>query len=41
MAKKHYLTETEMLEQFRISFDNAKKQTEIATIMEDFGYGRT
>ena len=38
MAKKKYLTETEMLEQFRNSFGNAKKQTEIATIMADFGY---
>jgi len=38
MAKKKYLTETEMLEQFRNSFENAKKQTEIATIMADFGY---
>jgi len=39
MAKKKFLTETEMLEQFRISFDNAKKQTEIASIMEEFGFG--
>jgi len=39
MAKKKYLTETEMLEQFRNSFENAKKQTEIATIMAEFGYG--
>ena len=38
MAKKKYLTETEMLEQFRNSFENAKKQPEIATIMADFGY---
>ncbi len=38
MAKKKYLTETELLEQFRISFDNVKKQTEIATIMAEFGY---
>jgi hypothetical protein len=38
MAKKYFLTETEMLEQFRISFDNAKNQTEIATIMAEFGY---
>jgi hypothetical protein len=38
MAKKKYLTETEMLEQFRNSFENAKKQTEIATIMAEFGY---
>ena len=36
--KKYHLTETEMLEQFRISFDNAKSQTEIATIMAEFGY---
>ena len=39
MAKKKYLTETEMLEQFRNSFENAKKQPEIATIMAEFGYG--
>ena len=39
MSKKYHLTETEMLEQFRNSFENAKKQTEIATIMADFGYG--
>ena len=39
MSKKYQLTETEMLEQFRNSFENAKKQTEIATIMADFGYG--
>lgn len=39
MAKKKYhLTETEMLEQFRVSFENAKKQTEIATILDEFGY---
>ena len=37
MAKKKYLTETEMLEQFRVSFENAKKQTEIATILDEFG----
>ena len=38
MAKKKYLTETEMLEQFRISFENAKKQTEISSILDEFGY---
>ena len=39
MAKKKHLTETEMLEQFRNSFENVKKQPEIATIMAEFGYG--
>ena len=39
MAKKKYLTETELLEQFRNSFENAKKQTEIASIMDEFGFG--
>jgi hypothetical protein len=32
MAKKKYLTDAELLEQYRVSFDNAKNQTEIATI---------
>ena len=38
MAKKKYLTETEMLEQFRNSLENAKKQPENSTILADFGY---
>lgn len=38
MAKKKYLTDAELLEQYRVSFDNAKNQTEIATIMAEFGF---
>ena len=41
MATKRTLTEAEALEQYRVSFENVEKQTEIATIMAEFGYNQT
>ena len=38
MATKRTLTEAETLEQYRVSLDNAENQSEIATIMTEFGY---
>lgn len=41
MASKRNFTEAETLEQYRVSFENVEKQTEIATIMAEFGYDET
>ena len=41
MATKRTLSEAEALEQYRVSFENVEKQTEIATIMAEFGYDET
>ena len=41
MAGKKHLSEAEALEQYRVSFENVEKQTEIATIMAEFGYDET
>ena len=41
MATKRTLTEAEALEQYRVSFENVEKQSEIATIMAEFGYDET
>ncbi|MFK5958962.1 MAG: hypothetical protein QM495_08860 [Lutibacter sp.] len=41
MATKRTLTEAEALEQYRVSFENVESQTEIATIMAEFGYDET
>jgi hypothetical protein len=38
MATKRTLTEAETLEQYRVSLDNVENQSEIATIMAEFGY---
>jgi hypothetical protein len=38
MATKRTLTEAETLEQYRVSLDNVENQSEIATIMTEFGY---
>ena len=41
MATKRTLSEAEALEQYRVSFENVENQTEIATIMAEFGYDET
>ena len=41
MATKRTLTEAEALEQYRVSFENVGSQTEIATIMAEFGFDET
>ena len=41
MATKRTLSEAEVLEQYRVSFENVESQTEIATIMAEFGYDET
>ena len=41
MATKRTLSEAEVLEQYRVSFENVEKQSEIATIMAEFGYDET
>jgi hypothetical protein len=41
MSSKRNFTEAETLEQYRVSFENVEKQTEIATIMAEFGYDET
>ncbi|RXP47940.1 hypothetical protein EC396_12890 [Lutibacter sp. HS1-25] len=41
MPLKKNQTEAEALEQYRVSFENVEKQTEIATIMAEFGYDET
>ena len=41
MATKRTLTEAEALEQYRVSFENVESQSEIATIMAEFGYDET
>ena len=41
MATKRTLSEAEALEQYRVAFENIGNQTEIATIMADFGYNET
>ena len=41
MATKRTLSEAEVLEQYRVSFENVEKQPEIATIMAEFGYDET
>lgn len=38
MPLKRNLTEAEALEQYRVSFQNVENQSEIATIMAEFGY---
>jgi hypothetical protein len=38
MATKRTLSEAETLEQYRVSLDNVENQSEIATIMAEFGY---
>ena len=41
MATKRTLSEAEALEQYRVAFENVESQTEIATIMAEFGYDET
>lgn len=41
MATKRTLSEVETLEQYRIALENTESQTEIATIMAEFGYDET
>ena len=41
MATKRTLSEAEVLEQYRVSYENVEKQSEIATIMAEFGYDET
>lgn len=41
MASKRNFSEAETLEQYRVSFENVQKQTEIATTMAEFGYDET
>mgnify|MGYP003627194705 FL=1 len=41
MATKRTLSEAETLEQYRVALENAESQTEIATIMAEFGYDET
>ena len=41
MATKKTLSEAETLEQYRVALENAESQTEIATIMAEFGYDET
>ena len=41
MAGKRHLSEVEALEQYRVSLENVGNQTEIATIMAEFGYDET
>ena len=38
MAGKKHLSEAETLEQYRVSFENVGNQSEIATIMAEFGF---
>ncbi|MEE3999644.1 hypothetical protein V1T75_04765 [Tenacibaculum sp. FZY0031] len=38
MATKRTFTEAETLEQYRAALENVTTQTEIATIMAEFGY---
>ncbi|MFO7656159.1 MAG: hypothetical protein R6W78_03765 [Bacteroidales bacterium] len=38
MATKKTLSEAETLEQYRVALDNVENQSEIATIMAEFGY---
>jgi hypothetical protein len=41
MAGKRHLSEVETLEQYRVSLENVGNQTEIASIMAEFGYDET
>ncbi|WP_439130453.1 hypothetical protein [Polaribacter sp.] len=41
MATKRTLSEAETLEQYRVALENTASQTEIATIMAEFGYDET
>jgi hypothetical protein len=41
MATKRTLSEAETLEQYRVALDNAENQSEIASIMAEFGYDAT
>ncbi len=41
MATKRTLSEAETLEQYRVALENAESQSEIATIMAEFGYDET
>ena len=41
MATKRTLSEAETLEQYRVALENVETQTEIATIMAEFGYDET
>lgn len=38
MSSKNNLTETEILERYRVAFENVANQTEIASIMAEFGF---
>jgi len=38
MATRPKLSETETLEQYRIALENAENQSEIASVMSEFGY---
>lgn len=41
MATRPTLSEAEALEQYRVSFENVEKQSEISSIMAEFGYDET
>jgi len=41
MAGKKHFSEAEVLEQYRVALENVVAQTEIATIMAEFGYDET
>jgi hypothetical protein len=41
MATKRTLAETETLERYRVALENVEIQTEIATIIVEFGYDET
>ena len=41
MATKRTFSEAETLEQYRVALENVTTQTEIATIMAEFGYDET
>ncbi|NLP59319.1 hypothetical protein [Lutibacter sp. B1] len=41
MATRPTLSEAEALEQYRVSFENVEKQSEISSVMAEFGYDQT
>jgi hypothetical protein len=41
MSNRPNSSEAQILEQYRVSFENVENQTEIATIMAEFGYDET
>lgn len=41
MATKRTLSEAETLEQYRVALDNAENQSEIASVLTEFGYDST